>query len=158
VSGAIISHFYRLTLLVERMSDAECAHYDPDGLGDPYWCRLRQVGLPCEVVMEGPTYVIAPDVPRLVQVQLSLDGAIASKEIGACEVEVLADHDVPNIDGIQVYVRLELTLNALPDDLEDRLSCLPLKAYRVEDDSFHPDGPDWSLLDHDWSDVLPPIV
>lgn len=150
--------FYRLTLLVERMSDAECAHYDPDCLGDPYWCRLRQVGLPCVVVMEGPTYVVAPDMPRLVQVQLSLDGAITRREIGACEIETLADEDVPDIAGIQVYVRLELALTELPDDLEADLLCLPLKAYRVEADSFHPDGPDWSLLDHDWSDVLPSIA
>lgn len=151
------SNFYRVTVLVERMSDAECARHDPDGLGDPYWCRLRQVGLPCDVVLEGPTYVVAPDMPRLVQVQLSLDGAIARKEIGACEVEALADDDVPDIDGIQVYVRLELALTELPADLEDRLSCVLFKAYRVQADHYHPDGPDWCLLDHDWSDVLPPI-
>lgn len=149
--------FYRVTVLVERMSDAECAHHDPDGLGDPYWQRIRQADLPCEVIMEGPTYLVAPDLSRLVQVQLSLDGAVVHQEIGACEIEALADDDLPDIEGIQVYVRLEVALTELPDDLEERLSCVPFKAYRVEEDSFHPEGPEWSILDHDWSDVLPDL-
>ena len=147
--------FYRVTVLVERMSDAECATYDPLGLDAPYWQRLWHPDLSVCNVSEGPTYVVAPDLKRLIQVRLTLSDAKALPEIGACEVANLCDEDVPDIDGLRVLVRLDVDMVGLPPDLEEHLERLPFLAYRV---TPHPSGatvPEWSILGFDWSEVLP---
>ncbi len=150
------SCFTRVCVLAYRMSDRECSWSDPLGLGDPYWQRLRSETCPSCVVFEGPTYVVASDVPTLAQVRLALDQSVPLRKIGACETSVLADNDLAHIEDWSAYVRLDLCFEqSLPiDEVEALLSPLPFKAYRVEYRT-EPLGPDCSLLDFDWSDVLP---
>lgn len=145
---------WRVGVLVERMTDAECAVYDPLGTGDAYWHRLWHPDLsPC-FVGEGPTYVVAPDLTRLVQVHLALDGATPIPQIGACAIDVLADEDVPDIEGVRAYVAVELIFDEMPTDLERHLERLPFKAYRVAQVTLASLA-SCSILDFDWSDVLP---
>lgn len=144
----------RVCVLVERMSDAECSIYDPLGTGDPYWHRLWHPDLSACHVSEGPIYVVAPDLTRLVQVHLALEGATPMPQIGACAIDVLADEDVPDIDGVRAYIGVELAFQELPLDLEQHLERLPFKAYRVA--ATTPTSlASASILDFDWSDVLP---
>lgn len=153
--GDVASSAVRVTVLVERMTDAECAIYDPLGSGDPYWHRLWHPDLPACSVIEGPTYLVAPDLPRLVQVRLSYDDAVPLPQIGACEIRTVTDDDIPDVEGVRAYVRLDLAFAELPADLEEHLARLPFKAYRIV---RGPQEPKWltcSILDHDWSDLLP---
>lgn len=145
---------WRVFVLVERMTDADCAIYDPLGTGDPYWHRLWHPDLSSCSVSEGPTYVVAPDLTRLVQVRLALEGATPIPQIGACEIDTLADEDVPNIEGVRAYVRVELLFDCMQPDLEQHLERLPFKAYRVAV-ATAAQLPSGSILDFDWSDVLP---
>lgn len=153
--GDVASSAARVTVLVERMTDAECAIYDPFGSGDPYWHRLWHPDLPECSVVEGPTYIVAPDLPRLAQVRLSFDDAVPLPQIGACEIRTITDDDIPDAEGLRAYVRLELAFAELPADLDEHLARLPFKAYRIERGSDEPNRPSFSILDHDWSDVLP---
>ena len=114
----------RVVVLVERMTDDQCANYDPLGTGDPYWHRLWHRDLSPFSVSEGPTYVVAPDLTRLVQVHLALEGATPIPQIGACAIDALADEDVPDIEGVHAYVALELVFDQMPSDLEQHLERL----------------------------------
>lgn len=155
MQGDAASSAVRITILVERMTDAECAVYDPLGTGDPYWNRLWHTDLPACSAVEGPTFLVAPDLPRLVQVRLSFNDAVPRPQIGSVEVASLTDDDIPDVEGLLAYVRLELKFAEPPHDLERHLERLPFKAYRIERGG---EGRDWlpsSILDHDWSDVLP---
>jgi hypothetical protein len=153
--GDVASSAVRVTVLVERMTDAECAIYDPLGSGDPYWHRLWHPDLPACWVIEGPTYLVAPDLPRLVQVRLAFDDAVPLPQIGACEIRTVTDDDIPAVEGVRAYVRLDLAFAELPADLEEHLARLPFKAYRIVRGPREPKWLTCSILDHDWSDLLP---
>lgn len=150
--------FTRVCVLADRMSDQECSWFDPIGLGDPYWQRLRSEACPSCVITEGPTYVVAPDLIRLTQVRLALDGSIPVRRIGACEVEHLSDGDLAHIEGWSAYVRLDLCFEQSPsiEEIEALLRPLPFKAYRIERRTEPLTG-GASLLDFDWSRVLPDL-
>src|ERR1044072_1673959 len=106
--------FVRVAILVERMTDTECAAYDPLDTGDPYWNRPWHPHLPPIAAIEGPSYVVAPDLVRLVQVHLSLSGSVPSPQIGACEIAALTDDEIPDIEGVRTYIRAEIVLDDLP--------------------------------------------
>lgn len=100
--------------------------------------------------------MVAPDVTRLAQVCLSLNRAIPHRRIGACEVPFLADHDLAHVEDWSAYVRLDLCFECdlSAGEIESLLSVLPFKAYRIEKRDV-PISDDCSILDFDWSDVLP---
>lgn len=107
-------------------------------------------------VHEGPTYVVAPDFLSLIHAHLVLGRVVMRPEIGACEVDHVSDARMGLLDDCRAYVRLDLWCEGHVNerDAEVMLSPLPFKAYRFQ--SWCGPPPEAaSLLDFDWSDVLP---